>query len=74
MRIPNPEAVNPKELSKTLELAAECMIRADGDRDPDSASKLTVEQSMAIARLLVVAGSKLALQDLLNELPRHRRE
>lgn len=63
MRIPNPEDVNPSELAKSLTRAAECIILTDGDRDHMNDSRLTVEQSMTIARLLVVAASKLdALQ------------
>lgn len=63
MRIPNPEDVNPSELAKSLKRAAECMILTDGDRDDMNTSRLTVGQSMIIARLIVVAASKLdALQ------------
>jgi hypothetical protein len=63
MLLPNPETVDPAELAKALAVAANEIVRTDGDRDEDNGSNLTVEQTIAAAKLMRLAVFKLTGQN-----------
>lgn len=53
----------PEEFASFLRTWAGCIIREDGDRDEDAASRLTCEQTLAVARVMLGAAHK--IDDLL---------
>lgn len=59
MRLPHPSSVDPSDLAKSLRLAGETAVRVDGDRDHMNHSNLTTEQTMVMAKLMLVAADKL---------------